>query len=197
MRGLCGTLTWNQHDDFTTPEGDIENSVTSFVTKFILGSCFLPSPVMSDPCNTYTQRREYAESVCAVIHSPVFQVSRDLWFSSRIWGWCSWFPQIEHNYCWRCVCEDMCECLSRTCFCRKYWKSTYLFKCWVINQLAIANFSPSYWLSHPSLRAVMRWWSVSRTCASVWVRCVAARRTLSVSVLSSLPTLISVRRRGC
>ncbi|KAK3550976.1 hypothetical protein QTP70_011458 [Hemibagrus guttatus] len=73
VRGLCGTLTWNQHDDFTTPEGDIENSVTSFATKFSLGSCYLPSALTSDPCNTYTQHREYAESVCGVINSPVFQ----------------------------------------------------------------------------------------------------------------------------
>ncbi|GAA6107134.1 SCO-spondin isoform X2 [Tachysurus ichikawai] len=73
VRGLCGTLTWTQQDDFTTPEGDIENSVASFATKFILGSCDLPSGVTSDPCNTYTQHREYAESVCDVINGPVFQ----------------------------------------------------------------------------------------------------------------------------
>ncbi|XP_027005082.2 SCO-spondin isoform X2 [Tachysurus fulvidraco] len=73
VRGLCGTLTWTQQDDFTTPEGDIENSVASFATKFILGSCNLPSGVTSDPCNTYTQHREYAESVCDVINGPVFQ----------------------------------------------------------------------------------------------------------------------------
>ncbi|KAK1794599.1 hypothetical protein P4O66_001319 [Electrophorus voltai] len=73
VRGLCGTLTWNQHDDFTTPEGDVENSVSSFAAKFSFGSCPLPSAVTSDPCSTYTQRRQYAESICDVLHSPVFQ----------------------------------------------------------------------------------------------------------------------------
>lgn len=74
VRGLCGTLTWNQHDDFTTPEGDIENNVASFAARFSPGSCTLLSAVTSDPCSTFTQRRHHAESVCAVIHSAVFQV---------------------------------------------------------------------------------------------------------------------------
>ncbi|KAL0156110.1 hypothetical protein M9458_047356, partial [Cirrhinus mrigala] len=62
-----------QHDDFTTPEGDVENSVASFAAKFRTGSCPLPSAVTSDPCGQHTQRRQYAESVCSVIHSAVFQ----------------------------------------------------------------------------------------------------------------------------
>lgn len=74
VRGLCGTLTWNQHDDFTTPEGDVENSVSSFAGKFTTGHCTLPRGAPPDPCSTYTQRRQYAETVCSVIHSPVFQV---------------------------------------------------------------------------------------------------------------------------
>ncbi|ROI48994.1 SCO-spondin [Anabarilius grahami] len=78
VRGLCGTLTWSQHDDFTTPEGDVENSVSSFAAKFRTGSCPLPSAMTSDPCGTYTQRRQYAESVCSVIHSSVFQACHDV-----------------------------------------------------------------------------------------------------------------------
>lgn len=74
MRGLCGTLTWSQHDDFTTPEGDVENSVSSFAQKFTSGHCSVPSGAPPDPCSTYTQTRHYAESVCSVIHSSVFQV---------------------------------------------------------------------------------------------------------------------------
>lgn len=75
VRGLCGTLTWNQRDDFTTPEGDVENSVTSFVAKFTTELCTLPGGATPEACSTYTQRRQYAETVCAVIHSPIFQVS--------------------------------------------------------------------------------------------------------------------------
>lgn len=74
MRGLCGTLTWNQHDDFTTPEGDVESSVASFAGKFTTEHCALPSGALTDPCTTYTQRRQYAETVCSVIHGTVFQV---------------------------------------------------------------------------------------------------------------------------
>lgn len=74
VRGLCGTLTWSQHDDFTTPEGDVENSVSSFAGKFTSERCTLPEGAPPDPCTTYTQRRSYAETVCSIIHSPVFQV---------------------------------------------------------------------------------------------------------------------------
>lgn len=75
VRGLCGTLTWNQHDDFTTPEGDVENSVSSFAGKLITNHCSLPSGSPAEPCATFTQRRRYAESVCSIIHGPVFQVA--------------------------------------------------------------------------------------------------------------------------
>uniref|UniRef100_A0AAR2LHG3 SCO-spondin n=1 Tax=Pygocentrus nattereri TaxID=42514 RepID=A0AAR2LHG3_PYGNA len=78
VRGLCGTLTWNQHDDFTTPEGDVENSVSTFAAKFTSVSCHLPSAVTTDPCSTYTQRKQYAETVCAVIHSAVFQACHNV-----------------------------------------------------------------------------------------------------------------------
>lgn len=76
VRGLCGTLTWNQNDDFTTPDGDVEASVMSFAAKLATERCILPAggPVPQDPCTMYTQRRHYAHSVCSIIHSSVFQV---------------------------------------------------------------------------------------------------------------------------
>lgn len=82
VRGLCGTLTWNQHDDFTTPEGDVENSVASFAGKFTRAHCALPQGTPPDPCTTYTQRRQYAETACSVIHGPVFQVRQMKWVNS-------------------------------------------------------------------------------------------------------------------
>ncbi|XP_014875306.1 SCO-spondin [Poecilia latipinna] len=78
VRGLCGTLTWSQHDDFTTPEGDVENNVLSFAEKFTSEPCTLPGGTPADPCSTYTQRRIYAQTVCAIIHSLVFQVCHDV-----------------------------------------------------------------------------------------------------------------------
>ncbi|TSK16074.1 SCO-spondin [Bagarius yarrelli] len=99
VRGLCGTLTWNQHDDFTTPEGDIENSVISFAAKFRRGSCYLPSAVTPDPCNTYTQHREYAENACAVIHSPVFQSCHEV---------------VEREPYMRQCLSEVCSCMPHT-----------------------------------------------------------------------------------
>uniref|UniRef100_A0A087Y443 SCO-spondin n=1 Tax=Poecilia formosa TaxID=48698 RepID=A0A087Y443_POEFO len=78
VRGLCGTLTWSQHDDFTTPEGDVENNVLSFAEKFTSEPCTLPGGTPADPCSTYTQRRIYAQTACAIIHSLVFQVCHDV-----------------------------------------------------------------------------------------------------------------------
>ncbi|CAG5895700.1 unnamed protein product [Menidia menidia] len=78
VRGLCGTMTWNQHDDFTTPEGDVENSVSSFAEKFTTERCRLPGGSPLEPCSTYAQRRHYADTVCAIIHSHVFQVCHDV-----------------------------------------------------------------------------------------------------------------------
>ncbi|XP_029005418.1 SCO-spondin [Betta splendens] len=78
VRGLCGTLTWNQHDDFTTPQGDVENSVSSFAGKLLAGRCSLPRGAPAEPCATFTQRRRYAESACSIIHGPVFQVCHDV-----------------------------------------------------------------------------------------------------------------------
>ncbi|CAL8292204.1 unnamed protein product [Lota lota] len=80
VRGLCGTLTWNQHDDFTTPEGDVETGVSAFAAKFTAERCTLPAggPAAQDPCTTYTQRRHHADTMCSIIHSPVFQACHDV-----------------------------------------------------------------------------------------------------------------------
>uniref|UniRef100_A0A8C4ZJ04 SCO-spondin n=1 Tax=Gadus morhua TaxID=8049 RepID=A0A8C4ZJ04_GADMO len=80
VRGLCGTLTWDQHDDFTTPEGDVEASVSAFAAKFAAERCALPpgGPAAPDPCTTYAQRRPHADALCSVIHSPVFQACHDV-----------------------------------------------------------------------------------------------------------------------
>ncbi|PIO27466.1 hypothetical protein AB205_0138360, partial [Aquarana catesbeiana] len=74
VRGLCGTYNWNHNDDFTTPEGDIETSAAAFANKFkVSAECPDVGSVRFDPCGTYTQRREFAEDMCAVISSSVFQ----------------------------------------------------------------------------------------------------------------------------
>uniref|UniRef100_A0A667YJF4 SCO-spondin n=1 Tax=Myripristis murdjan TaxID=586833 RepID=A0A667YJF4_9TELE len=103
VRGLCGTLTWTQHDDFTTPEGDVENSVSSFAAKFTTERCVLPRGAPPDPCTTYTQRRHYADSVCSIIHSPVFQACHDV---------------VEREPYLRLCLSEVCGCApQKTCHC--------------------------------------------------------------------------------
>ncbi|XP_071400243.1 SCO-spondin-like, partial [Centroberyx affinis] len=103
VRGLCGTLTWNQHDDFTTPEGDVENSVSSFAAKFTTERCLLPHGAPPDPCTTYTQRRHYADSVCSVIHSSIFQACHDV---------------VEREPYLRLCLSEVCGCApQKACHC--------------------------------------------------------------------------------
>uniref|UniRef100_A0A3P8NP04 SCO-spondin n=1 Tax=Astatotilapia calliptera TaxID=8154 RepID=A0A3P8NP04_ASTCA len=103
VRGLCGTLTWNQRDDFTTPEGDVENSVTSFVAKFTTALCTLPGGAAPEACSTYTQRRQYAETVCAVLHSPIFQLCHDV---------------VEREPYFRLCLSEVCSCVPQgSCHC--------------------------------------------------------------------------------
>lgn len=103
VRGLCGTLTWSQHDDFTTPEGDVESSVSSFAGKFTTEYCSLPTGAAPDSCTTYTQRRGYADTVCSVIHSPVFQMCHDM---------------VEREPFFRICLSEVCGCAPpNTCHC--------------------------------------------------------------------------------
>ncbi|KAM4705238.1 SCO-spondin-like [Rhinophrynus dorsalis] len=104
VRGLCGTYNWNQNDDFTTPEGDIETSSTSFANKFkASGNCPDVGPFTFDPCGTYTQRRDFADVACAVISSAIFQPCHHL---------VQWEP--FHQLC----LFDVCGCSpSKTCQC--------------------------------------------------------------------------------
>uniref|UniRef100_A0A3Q3NA32 SCO-spondin n=1 Tax=Mastacembelus armatus TaxID=205130 RepID=A0A3Q3NA32_9TELE len=103
VRGLCGTLTWSQNDDFTTPDGDVENSVSSFAGKFTTEHCTALSGAPPDPCTTYAQRRHYAETVCSVIHSPVFQVCHDV---------------VEREPYFRLCLSEVCDCAAqKACHC--------------------------------------------------------------------------------
>ncbi|XP_077410354.1 SCO-spondin [Vanacampus margaritifer] len=103
VRGLCGTLTWNQHDDFMTPEGDVESSVSSFAGKFSTGHCTLPGGAPPDPCTTYTQQRHYADTLCAIIHSSVFQACHDV---------------VEREHYFRLCQSEVCSCApQKACHC--------------------------------------------------------------------------------
>ncbi|KAJ8374864.1 hypothetical protein SKAU_G00054440 [Synaphobranchus kaupii] len=118
VRGLCGTLTWSQHDDFTTREGDVESSVSSFASKFTTADCLPPRGVAPDPCGTYTQRRQHAEAICGIIHSSVFQpchdlVEREPYFRLCLMEVCGCTPQRQCQctvltaYAWHCAEEGV------------------------------------------------------------------------------------------
>uniref|UniRef100_A0AAY5L1M4 SCO-spondin n=1 Tax=Esox lucius TaxID=8010 RepID=A0AAY5L1M4_ESOLU len=113
VRGLCGTMNWNQYDDFTTPEGDVENTVSSFAAKFTTRDCPPPLEAQPDPCGTYTQRRQYAQRVCSIIRSPVFQPCHDV---------------VEKEPYLRLCLMDVCGCEPpRHCHCTIL--TTYALHC--------------------------------------------------------------------
>ncbi|XP_043922260.1 SCO-spondin-like [Protopterus annectens] len=105
VRGLCGTYNWNQNDDFTTPEGDIEATTVAFTNKFRTS---LACPAVSshynfDPCGTYAQRREYAEQVCRIIHNPEFEPCHNL---------------VDREPYYQLCLYDVCGCTaSKNCLC--------------------------------------------------------------------------------
>ena len=78
VQGLCGTFTRNQQDDFLTPAGDVETSITAFASKFLVaggGTCSLEASTPLSPCSTHTERQVFAEVACAILHGPTFQVA--------------------------------------------------------------------------------------------------------------------------
>nr|XP_032822651.1 SCO-spondin-like [Petromyzon marinus] len=75
VRGLCGTFSWTQSDDFATREGDVETNAAAFADRYRASQgcpATAPEPA-SDPCATYAQSRPYAEESCAVLHAPTFE----------------------------------------------------------------------------------------------------------------------------
>ncbi|NWI18526.1 SSPO protein, partial [Crypturellus soui] len=74
VRGLCGTYNGDQQDEFATPAGDVESSVSAFTDKYRApGACPARGPFATDPCDAYAGQRDAAEAACAVLHSSAFQ----------------------------------------------------------------------------------------------------------------------------
>ncbi|CAM2104988.1 unnamed protein product [Caretta caretta] len=105
VRGLCGTYTWNQQDEFTTPAGDVEPSVAAFANKFRASSeCPALGSFAFDPCSTFAQRREFAEAACGTLHGPAFQPCHDL---------------VERDPYYQLCLYDVCGCSAGgDCLCR-------------------------------------------------------------------------------
>nr|XP_014342845.1 PREDICTED: SCO-spondin [Latimeria chalumnae] len=104
VRGLCGTYNWNQNDDFTTREGDIETNIAAFANKFRTSVDCLPvNSLTFDPCGTYAQQRQFAENMCAIIRSPVFESCHDL---------------VDRDPYYQFCLYDVCGCaVNKNCLC--------------------------------------------------------------------------------
>lgn len=79
LKGLCGTFTKNQHDDFLTPEGDIEEVHEIFGQKWrVEENCVdipsLPRTLIQEkPCDRAPERRSYAARICVIIKGEDFK----------------------------------------------------------------------------------------------------------------------------
>ncbi|KAM4684567.1 LOW QUALITY PROTEIN: SCO-spondin-like [Amazona ochrocephala] len=103
VRGLCGTYNWNQGDEFTTPAGDVEISITAFANKYQLSrECPALGPVPPEPCGDFTGQQELAEAACAVLQGPAFQPCHQVVDPEPFLQLCLWDA---------CICQDGQHCL--------------------------------------------------------------------------------------
>lgn len=96
-RGLCGTFTNNQKDDFLTPENDIEQAVIPFANKWKTNEkCNdVPDLLKSHPCSTNIHNQPTAEKHCQKLKSDLFSS-------------CHWIVDPEPFY--QDCLYDMCSC---------------------------------------------------------------------------------------
>ncbi|XP_074753624.1 SCO-spondin-like [Athene noctua] len=103
VRGLCGTYSWNQGDEFTTPAGDVESGVSAFANTYRVSSdCPALGPFPLEPCGDFAGWQELAEASCAVLHGPAFQPCHQVVELEPFWQLCL------HE---ACACRDGQRCL--------------------------------------------------------------------------------------
>lgn len=105
--GLCGTFNANIHDDFLTPEGDVESSVAAFADKWRTKETCQFAPNLADvphPCQVNVENKERAIKACMNLKSK--------WFDECHW---SVNPDDFYNDCLYDVCsckeDDISQCL--------------------------------------------------------------------------------------
>lgn len=105
-KGLCGTFTVNQKDDFLTPDGDVEQVVFPFANKWKTSEqCEdVLQKDANHPCDINPQKRATAEKACRMLKSDLFSS-------------CHWYvdPERFHEDCM----YDMCACETdvKSCLC--------------------------------------------------------------------------------
>lgn len=77
-KGLCGTFTSNQKDDFLTPDGDVEQSVVPFANKWKTSEqCEDVNKESDHPCDLNPQKRAAAEKYCSSLKKELFLGKKD------------------------------------------------------------------------------------------------------------------------
>eukprot|EP00058_Branchiostoma_floridae_P011265 XP_002596753.1 hypothetical protein BRAFLDRAFT_73747 [Branchiostoma floridae] len=76
--GLCGTFNWDQHDDFTTRDGDVESAENTFTDRLRLTlSCPDVIEEYVSAYGVYFQNRAYSQEKCGILNSEVFAPCHD------------------------------------------------------------------------------------------------------------------------
>ncbi|KAG7205161.1 hypothetical protein KM043_018256 [Ampulex compressa] len=105
-KGLCGTFTANQKDDFLTRDGDVEERTISFANKWkTTEDCAdIPEKEIKHPCDFNPHRRAAAEEYCSKLYSDIFSA-------------CHWHvdPEPFHRDCLFDMCA--CEVKVESCLC--------------------------------------------------------------------------------
>ncbi|XP_016844891.1 hemocytin [Nasonia vitripennis] len=104
-KGLCGTFTSNQKDDFLTPDGDVEQSVVPFANKWKTSEqCEDVKKESDHPCDLNPQKRAAAEKYCSALKKEFFLG-------------CHWHVDPEPFY--KDCLYDMCACEAtvESCLC--------------------------------------------------------------------------------
>lgn len=84
-KGLCGTFSENQKDDFITPDGDIEPAAIAFANKWKTNEYCIDEPENEPkhPCELNPERRATAEEHCSKIHSDIFSGTYNIFIISK------------------------------------------------------------------------------------------------------------------
>ncbi|XP_044578140.1 hemocytin isoform X1 [Cotesia glomerata] len=108
-KGLCGTFTANQKDDFLTPIGDVEDSVIPFANKWKTSEQCTDMPMKDfrHPCDINPERLTTAEKHCSKLLSDLFSschwhVDPNLFYEDCKYDMCACEAEIE-----RCLCPTL------------------------------------------------------------------------------------------
>lgn len=116
-QGLCGTFNSNEQDDFFTPEGDIESSVSAFANKWrTKESCDYVNDNVNipHPCQANMENKKKALEVCAKLKGKIFEE-------------CHWYVDPEPYY--EDCMYDMCACKDDIASCMCSIFAAYASEC--------------------------------------------------------------------